>query len=86
MVRSLVPQHCGVSSLEIFQSFLGVLLGTLLWVSLLEQGLEQTDLEVPANFMPTLPTIPAMLGFCDECHSRNYNPRKLRRIIQNFFS
>jgi len=39
----------GVSSLEIFKSHLDVVLGSLLWVSLLEQGLEQMDSEVPAN-------------------------------------
>jgi len=34
-------QRCGVSSLGISQSCLDVALGTLFWVSLLGQGLEQ---------------------------------------------
>ncbi len=38
-----LPRGCGVSSLEIFQSRLDVALGTLLWVSLLEQGLGRRD-------------------------------------------
>ena len=37
---------CGLSSLEIFQSHLDTALGTLLWVSLLEQGLEQRYLPI----------------------------------------
>ena len=41
---------CGVSSLEIFQSRLDTALGTVLWVSLLEQGLGHMDPEVPSNF------------------------------------
>ena len=34
-----LPRGCGVSSLEPFRSRLDVVLGTLLWVALLEQGL-----------------------------------------------
>jgi len=37
-------------SLVIFKSHLDVVLGTLLWVSLLKQGLEQQDPEVPSYF------------------------------------
>ena len=35
--------------MEIFRSQLGMALSTLLWVSLLELGLEQMDPEGPAN-------------------------------------
>ena len=45
----IFQRGCGVSSLQIFKSHLDVSLGSLLWVSLLEQGLEQMDSEVPAN-------------------------------------
>ena len=45
-----LPRGCGVFSLGISQSRLDVALGTLLWVSLLGQGLEQRDPEGPANF------------------------------------
>ena len=34
-----LPRGCRVSSLRIFQSHLDVVLGTLLWVSLLEKDL-----------------------------------------------
>jgi len=40
------PEAVGVSFLEVFRSYLGVGLGTLLWVVLLEQGMGQWDLEV----------------------------------------
>ena len=40
---------CGVSFLETFQCCRGMALGTLLWVSLLEQGLEQMDTGDPSN-------------------------------------
>ena len=36
-------------SLEISESLLDAVLVTLLWASLLEQGLEQTDPEIPSN-------------------------------------
>ena len=36
--------------MDIFRSHMDVVLGTLLWVSLLGQGLEQRDPEGPANF------------------------------------
>ena len=44
-----LPRGCGVSSLGISSSHLDVALGTLLWVSLLGQGLEQRDPEGPAH-------------------------------------
>jgi len=44
-----LPRGCGISSLGISQSHLDVALGTLLWVSLLGQGLEQRDPEGPAS-------------------------------------
>lgn len=40
----------GVTSLEISKSRLDVVLGTLLWVALIELGLEQMLPELPANF------------------------------------
>ena len=40
---------CGVSSLEMCKSHPDVVLGTLLWVVLLEQRPKQMDPEVPAN-------------------------------------
>ena len=44
-----LSRDCGVSSLRISSSCLDVALGTLLWVALLEQGLEQAGHEVPVN-------------------------------------
>ena len=44
-----LPRGCEVSSLWISQSCLDVALGTLLWVSLLEKGLEQMDPEGPVS-------------------------------------
>ena len=44
-----LPRGSGVSSLRISSSCLDVALGTLLWVALLEQGLEQAGPEVPVN-------------------------------------
>jgi len=44
-----LPRGCGVSSLGISSSRLDVALGTLLWVALLEQGLEQAGPEVHVN-------------------------------------
>jgi len=41
---------CGVSSSGISKSQLNVVLTSLLWVSLLEQGLGQMDPELPTNF------------------------------------
>lgn len=38
-----------ISSLETFISHLDVVLGKRLWVSLLKQGLDQMDSEVPSN-------------------------------------
>jgi len=49
-----LPRGCGVSSLGIFQSCLDVALGTLLWVSLLGQGLEHRDPEGPAGLSRAL--------------------------------
>ena len=46
-----LPRGCRASFLEIFQSRLDVALGTLLWVSLLEQGLGLMDPEVPASLI-----------------------------------
>ena len=40
---------CRVSSLEIFKNCLNMALGTLHWVSMLEEGLDQMDPEVPAK-------------------------------------
>lgn len=37
------------SSLEIFENHPDVVLGSLLWVALLEQGSDQTDPESPAS-------------------------------------
>ena len=48
-----LPRGCGVSSLGISQSLLDVTLGTLLWVSLLGQGLQQRDPESPASLSCT---------------------------------
>lgn len=47
----LAQRGCGFSSLEIFQSCLDTGLGSLLWVSLPEQGLEQMDLGVISNVL-----------------------------------
>ena len=44
-----LPRGCGVSSLGISQSCLDVALGTLLWVSLLGQGMGQMAAEIPSN-------------------------------------
>lgn len=40
---------CGISSLQIIKSYQDLVLVSLLWVALLEQGLDQVDPEVPAN-------------------------------------
>ena len=53
-----LPRGCGVSSLGISQSCLDVALGTLLWVFLLGQGLEQRD---PEGSIHTS----AVLWFCN---------------------
>ena len=37
-------------SLEVFKSCLHMVLDNMLWVALLEQGLDQMDPEVPSNF------------------------------------
>lgn len=42
-----LPRSCGVSPLEILQSHLDVALGSLLWVSLLEQGSGQESSRGP---------------------------------------
>ena len=44
-----LPRCCGVSSLEISKSHLDTAPGTLLWVSLLEQGLGHMDPVVSSN-------------------------------------
>lgn len=44
------PDSCGVPSLEIFKTQLDVSMGSLPWVALLEQGLEQMYPEVTSNF------------------------------------
>ena len=42
--------------MEIFRSRLDAVLGSLLWVALLEQGLEQVDPEGPASLShPAIP-------------------------------
>lgn len=53
-----VTQHChrssrgwGVSSLDISKSYLGMVLGTFLWMSLLQQGVDQMVPKVPANLI-----------------------------------
>lgn len=48
-LAQVAQRCCEVSSLEIFKRCLAVVLGTLLRVALLEQGLDQRDPEVPAN-------------------------------------
>lgn len=59
----LVAQRgCGVSSFEISRSHLDVGLGTMLWVSLLDQGLGQMDPEGPASLSHAV-----ILWFCDLC-------------------
>lgn len=50
---------CGISFLEISKSCLNVVLGTLLWVSLLEQGVGQMDPDVPSDL-----SYPVILWFC----------------------
>ena len=45
---------CEVSFMGISKSRLDVVLGTLLWVSLLEQGLGPMNTEVPANLSHSL--------------------------------
>jgi len=45
----VAQRGCGVSSLEISRRHLNVGLGTLLWGSLLEQGLGQMDTEGTAS-------------------------------------
>lgn len=44
----------GFASLKISKSYLDMVLGTLLKVSLLEQGLDRMDLEFPSNFNHTV--------------------------------
>jgi len=48
-VETIAQKICGVTSLEIFKIHLGMILGTLLGVSLLEQVLDKMDLGVPSN-------------------------------------
>jgi len=43
-----LPRSCGISSLETFQSHLDMDLGTLLWVSLLEEGWARWPPELPS--------------------------------------
>lgn len=45
----MANRGCGISFLEVFQCHPGLALGTLLWASPLEQGLEQVDTEGPSN-------------------------------------
>ena len=52
--HSLHREDCEVSFLEIFQSCWSRVLGTLLLLSLLEQGLEQADPEVPSHLNHSL--------------------------------
>ena len=47
-------QRLWVSSLGIFRSCLDVALSTLLWVSLLEQGLGQRPPEIPSHLSHSL--------------------------------
>lgn len=50
VMENRFPQRgCGVSSLQSFKSHQDVILGTLLEVTLLEQGLEQVDPYVPSQ-------------------------------------
>lgn len=44
----------GFASLEISKSYLDVVLGSLLKVLLLEQGLDHMDLEFPSSFNHTV--------------------------------
>lgn len=46
----LGAKDVGVSSLEIFKSFLDMMLFTLLWVALLEQELDKMDSDVSSSF------------------------------------
>jgi len=48
-VEKIAQKICGVTSVEIFKIHLGMILGTLLGVSLLEQVLDKMDLGVPSN-------------------------------------
>ena len=48
-LAQVAQRCCGVFSQEIFKISLDVVLGTLLWVSLLEQRLDQVDPEIPSN-------------------------------------
>lgn len=48
-MEKIAQKICGVPSLEIFKIHLGMILGTLLRVSLLEQVLDKMDLGVPSN-------------------------------------
>lgn len=48
VLAQISHRGCGVTSPEILE-ILGMALDTLLWVALLEQGVEQVEPEVPAN-------------------------------------
>lgn len=50
-----LPRGCGVSSLKIIRSYVDVVLGRMLWVSLFEQGWGQMDPEAPSNLWLFLP-------------------------------
>ena len=50
VLEQFAAEYCGVFFLEISKSCLDVVLGTLLWMSLLKWGLDQMDPEEPSNF------------------------------------
>lgn len=49
VLAQVAQRGCGLSSLEVSRSHLDMVTNTLLWVSLLEQRLDQMDTEVPSN-------------------------------------
>jgi len=67
---------CGISSLGTFKSHLDVMLSTLLWVSLLEQGLSQMDR--PRGAYPPQ-------SVCDSVKLENEQLSELRYVLDKFF-
>ena len=51
-LAQVAQRGCRVSSLEIFRSHLNIMLGTVLWMSLLEQGLDQVNFKAPFPSQP----------------------------------
>lgn len=45
-----LPRGCGISSLEMSQRHLDVVLAVLLWMPLLKQRFDQTNPQMPSNF------------------------------------